>query len=203
MALPTCSQAWVRRPSIKAALSWLIQEPEICRRSSSLSSSTITSHQDQLPFIKILKDGFSVHYTNLPMVAVTFIFCIDRVSMYKVFMGSMYNVSCYLKYTYLYLEISNVMVVFKKWHVFCFGIQWQVVKWIILWKRQILYKKNIRFLSKWIATFQVKKNPKWLIHLNPEWLIHLWQKNKWQVHTWRKIGWPFHVKKNWEVPHIS
>jgi len=117
MALPTCSQAWVRRPSIKAALSWLIQEPEICRRSSSLSSSTITSHQDQLPFIKILKDGFSVHYTNLPMVAVTFIFCIDRVSMYKVFMGSMYNVSCYLKYTYLYLEISNVMVVFKKWHV--------------------------------------------------------------------------------------
>jgi hypothetical protein len=53
----------------------------------------------------------------LPMVAVTFIFCIDRVSMYKVFMGSMYNVSCYLKYTYLYLEISNVMVVFKKWHV--------------------------------------------------------------------------------------
>ena len=39
------------------------------------------------------------------------ILCIDRVSMYKYFMGAMYNVSFHLKYTYLYFDICNLMVV--------------------------------------------------------------------------------------------
>ena len=39
------------------------------------------------------------------------ILCIDRVSMYKYFMGAMYNVSFHLKCTYLYFYICNLMVV--------------------------------------------------------------------------------------------